>query len=86
MRFHIDSKHAPEDCGLANPDKGIPMAPNWPERCKELGITYVAGGACQPEHHHFMFVETDDLDKVRELMLPMMGIWDISVTPVKERA
>ena len=43
-------------------------------------------GACQPEHHHFMFVETDDLDKVRELMLPMMGIWDISVTPVKERA
>ena len=46
----------------------------------------MAGGGCQPEHHHFMFVETDDLDKVRELMLPMMGIWDISVTPVKERS
>ena len=33
-----------------------------------------------------MFVEPDDLDNVRELMFPMMGIWDISVTPVKERA
>ena len=21
MRFHIDSKHAPEDCGLVNPTK-----------------------------------------------------------------
>ena len=49
MRFHIDSKHAPEDCGLANPDQGIPMAPNWAERCKELGITYVAGGAGRAE-------------------------------------
>jgi len=47
---------------------------------------YVTGGAYQSEHHHFMFVETDDLDKVRELMLPMMGIWDISVTRAKERA
>ena len=86
MRFHIDSKHSPENCGLANPNQGIPMAPHFSERCKELGMTYVAGGGCQPEHHHFMFVETDDLDKVSELMLPMMVIWDISVTPVKERA
>ena len=86
IRFHIDSKHAPEDCGLANPNQGIPIAPNFPERCKELGITYVAGGACQLQHNHFMFVETDDMDKLRDLMLPMMGIWDITVTPVKERA
>ena len=62
------------------------MAPNWSERCKELGMTYVTGGAYQPEHHHFMFVETDDLDKVHELMLSMMGIWDISVVPITERA
>ena len=86
MRFHIDSKHSPENRGLANPDEGIPMAPNWSERCKELEIAYVAGGACQGQHNHFMFVETDDMDKVRDLMLTMMGIWDITVIPVKERA
>ena len=62
------------------------LSHNFPERCKELGITYVAGGACQLQHNHFMFVETDDMDKLRDLMLPMMGIWDITVTPVKERA
>jgi len=32
MRFYIDLKHALEDCGLANPDQGIPIAPNWSER------------------------------------------------------
>ena len=62
------------------------MAPNWSERCKELEITYVAGGACQPQHNHFMFVETDDMDKVRDLTLTMKGILDITVTPVKGRA
>ncbi len=39
------------------------MAPNCSEKCKGLGMTYVAGGGCQPEHYHFMFVETGDLDK-----------------------
>jgi hypothetical protein len=33
-----------------------------------------------------MFVETDDMDKVRDLMLTMMGLWDITVTPVKGKA
>ena len=62
------------------------MAPNWSERCKKLEITYVTIGACQPQHNHFMFVETDDMDKVRDLMLTMMGLWDITVTQVKEKS
>ena len=62
------------------------MAPNWSETCKELEITHVTIGACQPQHNHFMFVETDDMDKVRDLMLTMMGLWDITVTPVKRKA
>ena len=84
--YAVSHRFKARTCGLANPDQGIPIAPNFPERCKELGITYVAGGACRLQHNHFMFVETDDMDKLRDLMLPMMGIWDITVTPVKERA
>ena len=85
MRFHIATKHIPENCGFANPDKGIPQAPNWADRCKEMGITYVAGGGCQPEHKGFMFVETDDMAKLRDLLQPVMGRMEIEVTPVNSR-
>ena len=73
------------NCGFANPDKGIPQAPNWADRCKEMGITYVAGGGCQPEHKGFMFVETDDMTKLRDLLQPVMGRMEIEVTPVNAR-
>jgi len=43
MRFYIDSKHAPEDCGLANPDQGILIAPNWSERYWILSLGLCRG-------------------------------------------
>ena len=43
MRFYIDSKHAPEDCGLANPDQGIRIAPNWSERYWILSLGLCRG-------------------------------------------
>ena len=85
MRFHIETKHTPENCGFANPDKGIPQAPNWADRCKEMGITYVDGGGCQPEHKGCMFVETDGMTKLQDLPQPVMGRMEIEVTPVNSR-
>ena len=84
MRFHISSRHTPENCGVHLEERkdGINSVADWPARCKELGITYVAGGDCRPQHNHFMFVETDDMDKLRALMQPVMGFWDILITPV----
>ena len=32
MRFHIATKHTPENCGFANPDKGIPRVEELPVR------------------------------------------------------
>tara|TARA_B100001013_G_scaffold333369_1_gene250271 strand:- start:291 stop:392 length:102 start_codon:yes stop_codon:yes gene_type:complete len=29
-----------------------------------------------------MFVETDDMSKLRDLMQPYQGYWDITITPV----
>ena len=81
MRFHISSHHTPELCGIGNPGKFTPV-PTWPERCKELGIEYVIEGGCQPEHFHFMVVDTDDMVKVTELMRPMLGRWTSKVTPI----
>ena len=81
MRFDISSHHTPELCGIGNPGKFTPV-PTWPERCKELGIEYVIEGGCQPEHFHFMVVDTDDMAKVTELMRPMLGRWTSKVTPI----
>ncbi len=81
MRFHIPSHHAPEFCGLGNPGK-FTAVPNWRERCKELGIEFLIGGGSQPEHFHFMVVETDDAEKLRDLMAPMLGRWTSVVSPV----
>jgi len=85
MRFHIATKHTPQNCGFANPDKGIPQAPNWADRYKEIGITYVAGLGCQPKQKGFMFVETDDMTKLRDLLQPVMRRMEIEVTPVDSR-
>ena len=40
------------------------------------------GGGCQPEHFHFMVVETDEVEKLRDLMSPMSGRWTSVVNPV----
>jgi len=81
MRFHIKGQHSPENCfsghGLTYP------VLNWPERCKELRIDFVAGGACNPEHSIFMLVETDDMDKITELVNPVLGRFVYEVTPVR---
>jgi len=50
-----------------------------------MGISYVDGGGCQPEHKGFMFVETDDMTKLRDLLPPVMGSMEIEVTPVNSR-
>ena len=79
MRFHIQNHHTPER------KEGINSVADWPARCKELGIEYLVGGACRPQHTGFMFVEADDMSKVTELMRPTMGRDECVITPVTER-
>ena len=87
MLFHISCHHTPENCGVhRNPiaDDGAPTPTitDWGARCQEVGVAYIKGGINGPQHNHFMFVETDDMDKLRVLMQPVMGYWDIVITPV----
>jgi len=81
MRFHIKGQHSPENCfsghGLTSP------VSSWPERCKERGIEFVAGGQCNPEHSIFLLVETDDMDKITESVNPVLGRFVYEVTPVR---
>ena len=87
MRFHIQNHHTPENCGthLEERKEGINSVADWPARCKELGITYLMGGSCRPQHTGFMFVEADDLTNVTDLLRPTMGRDECVVTPVTER-
>ncbi len=87
MLFHISCHHTPENCGVhRNPtaDDGAPTPTitDWGARCQEVGVAYINGGINAPQHNHFMFVETDDMDKLRALMQPVMGFWDIVITPI----
>ena len=89
MLFHISSHHTPENCGVhrnptAEDGSPTPMITDWGARCQEIGVKYVMGAVNQPQHSHFMFIETDDMTKLRDLMQPVMGYWDIVITPVAD--
>ena len=82
MRFHISAHHTPNNCAVHRGDGTAPVT-NWPERCKQIGVEFVAGGGFTSSHLSFMFVETDDVSKLQELMSPVIGYWDVEVTPVR---
>ena len=78
MLFHISCHRTPDNCGVhRNPtaDDGAPTPTisDWGARCREIGVTQINGGINAPQHNHFMFVETDDMNKLRALMQPVMG-------------
>ena len=81
MRFHISSQHTPDNCAVHRGD-GTPPVTNWRARCKEVGVEFIEGDSCPPSHLSFMFVETDDMEKLRVLMQPVIGWWQVVITPV----
>lgn len=83
MEFHISCHHTPNNCAVHRRAPGeANVVPNWSEHCKKVGVTYIKGGSNPPQHNHFMFVETDDMSKLRDLMQPYIGYWDVVITPV----
>ena len=50
-----------------------------------MRITYVAVGDCQSEHKGFMFVEIDDMTKLRDLLQAVTERMQIEVTRVNSR-
>ena len=84
MRFHISSVHRAENCGihLESRTDGVNSVANWAERCKEVGVEFIAGGGLNSSHLLFMFVETYAVSKLQELMRPMQGRNEVVITPV----
>ena len=82
MRFHATLTHTPESCPGAH-GGGAPVR-DWPARAKEVGVELIAAGICGPAHTSFFFVETDDMDKLRELFRPAMGYNKADITPVRD--
>ena len=82
MRFHISSHHTPNNCAVHRGDGTAPVT-NWPERCKQIRVAFIAGGGFNSSQLSFMFVETDDVSKLQELMAPVIGYWDVEVPPVR---
>ena len=79
MLFHISSHHTPDNCGVhRNPDAAdgspTPTVTDWGARCQEIGVTYIKGGINAPQHNHFMFVETDDMDPIENFDATSYGI------------
>ena len=42
------------------------------------------GDVNAPQPNHFIFVETDSNGKLRDLMQPFIGYWDVVITPVMD--
>ena len=82
MEFHISCHHTPDNCAVHR--SGPPMAKSWADHCNEVGVTFIKGGVNAPQHSHFIFVETDDMAKLRDLMQPFIGYWDVVITPVMD--
>ena len=82
MEFHISCHHTPDNCAVHR--SGPPLAKSWADHCNEVGVTFIKGGVNAPQHSHFKFVETDDMAKLRDLMQPFIGYWDVVITPVMD--
>ena len=83
MAFHISCHNTSNNCGVHRRAHGeANTVSNWANHCKKNGVKYIKGGVNPPQHDHFMFVETDDMAKLRNLMQPYIGYWDVVITPV----
>ena len=82
MEFHISCHHTPDNCAVHRSES--PMTKSWADHCKEVGVTFIKGGVNPPQHNHFIIVETDDMAKLRDLMQPFIGYWDVVITPVMD--
>mgnify|MGYP000008720223 FL=1 len=82
MEFHISCHHTPDNCAVHRSEP--PITKSWAEHCKEVGVTFIKGVVNAPQHNHFIFVETDDMVKLRNLMHPFIGYWDVVITPVMD--
>ena len=86
MEFHISSHHPFHNYGLhrvqADGTRSPNALPNWAAHCEKICTTYNTGGVNQAQHNHFMFVETGDMSKLRDLIETYQGYWDITVTPI----
>ncbi|MFQ6028400.1 MAG: DUF3303 family protein [Dehalococcoidia bacterium] len=81
MRFHVTLTHTPESC--PGPRGGTPV-PDWSGRAKEVGVELLSAVVCQPAHTQFFVVETDEYDKLRELLVPFSGISKADISPVRD--
>ena len=82
MRFHISSHHTPNNCAVHRGDGTAPVT-DWRARCQEVGVDFVVGAGCSPMHSNFMFVATDNVETLQTLMQPVIGYWDVVITPVR---
>ncbi len=81
MRFHVTLEHTPESC--PGPRGGSPV-PDWSALAKEVGVDLISAVVCQPAHTQFFVVETDEYNKLRELIRPFAGIAKADISPVMD--
>ena len=60
------------------------MDKTWADHCKDVGVTFTKGGVNAPQQNHVIFVETDDMGELRDLMQPFIRYWDVVITPVMD--
>ena len=83
MRFRISPHHTHNNYAVHRGGDGTAPVTDWRARCKEVGVKFVTGGGCSPMYSHFMFVAADNMEILQTLMQPVIGDWDVVITPVR---
>ena len=80
MRFIARCTHTEKNCpaGLVRPDKGFVVRAD--EHLKNSGVELVDAYTDGPGHVFTLVMETDDLSKVYEGLLPIWKIGEVDIT------
>ncbi len=86
MLFHITHTHTPETCPYNNPEKARDTFGKVMSNAEQLGVKLAGAWVDAPAHTVYLVVETDSVQKIEELLAPVIKIGHAETRAVSEAA
>ena len=86
MLFHITHIHTPETCPYGNPEKAQDTFGKMMSSVEKLGVKLVGAWVDAPAHTVYFVIETDSVQKIEELLAPVIKIGHAETRAVSEAA
>ena len=86
MLFHITHVHTPETCPYHNPEKARETFGKMMSSVEQLGVKLVGAWVDAPAHTLYLVVETDSVQKIEELLAPVLKLGIADTRAVSDAA